>query len=409
MKDIYEILNSADPNRAVPEDMEKIQLSESEQESVFQYVTAHSGPEAEGRKKWFQSTAAAAVVVICCIGAVTIPVAAAISHYMNGNTNSNYREIIQKEAVVKEGASEGEFSAKDVKVELMEVSRVDDDYRITCRVEFPETADLTELKAECEQMSSEGRDLITCVDAINEMILVDGDDLDTELPAELGGPNRCLGLALCTDISFEGNVMLQKIELQLDENYLAWTGEEHTFTVCYRDFKLGDQVIEGEWNCDYDVSGSAYEQDMPITVAMNLSGETLEGDVYTLDAYAVTPNGITLYGTQKQHETVEYEYPCSMATARVLAWDDLGNYYLMYARFPEYNADSSEVQQCVFYIYDGVQATVLADRPYLTEWDQNASQVTIALQQVIDSWDEKGTYLGTEYELISEPFTIQLK
>lgn len=413
MRDIYKILNNADPEQVVPENMEKVDLSESEQESVFQYVTSHAiSGKNNGKKRWFKNTAAA-IVIICCIGAVSVPVTAAIGYYINSyineNTNNNYREEVQKEAEVKTAESDGTFSTEDVKVELMEVSRVDDDYRVTCRVTFPETADLTELKEECEQVSSEGKDLILGVDAINENVLIDGDNLDEKLPFETGEANRCLGYALCLDISFEKNVMIQKIEVKFDEEFLARTGEEHTLTVCYKDFKLDDQIIKGQWSCDYDLSGDSYEQDAPVTVAMNLSGETLEGEIFTLDAYAVTPNGITLYGTEKRQSATAYEYPCSAATGRVLAWDNLGNYYLLYGHVFGYDENSDGLQQYVYNIYGGASATINADRTYLTEWDPNATQVTVALQQVIDSWDENGKYVGTEYELISEEFTIPLK
>lgn len=43
------------------------------------------------------------------------------------------------------------------------------------------------------------------------------------------------------------------------------------------------------------------------------------------------------------------------------------------------------------------------------KWNPDATQVTVALQQVIDSWGENGKYIGTEYELISDEFTISLK
>lgn len=411
MSDIYKILNNADPERAIPEKMEKVNLSQTEQENIFRYVTSKDNPAKQNKSRyWFKNTAAAAAI-ICCIGVASVSVTAAINYYVNGNTNRNYRDTVQKEAEVKTVESDGIFSAEDIKVELLEVSRVDDDYRITCRVTFPETADLTELKAECEQVSAEGNDLILGVDAIKENILIDGRSLDEKISSGAETGNFSLGYALCTHIDFEKNVMVQKIDLKFDGDYIEENGGAHMLTVRYQDFVLSDQIVKGEWNCYYEMSENSYEQDTPVTVAMNLSGETLEGDLFTLKAYAVTPNGITLYGTQKLHEPTEdeYQYPCSVATGRILAYDDLGNYYLMYPRIFDYDVNSDRVQQCVYNIYDGAFATINADREYLTEWDSDAAQITVALQQVIDSWDENGQYTGAEYELISEEFTIPLK
>ena len=97
---------------------------------------------------------------------------------------------------------------------------------------------------------------------------------------------------------------------------------------------------------------------------------------------------------------------------RIVAWDDLGNYYLMYGRSKDYNIDDSTIPYHKrFTIYDGSNGSLdgQENRDYKLVWDENASTVTFAMEKKTDKWDaETRKFVGADYEFVSEPYTVEL-
>ena len=78
---------------------------------------------------------------------------------------------------------------------------------------------------------------------------------------------------------------------------------------------------------------------------------------------------------------------------RIVAWDDLGNYYLMYGRSKDYNIDDSTIPYHQrFTIYDGSNGSL-----------------TFAMEKKTDKWDaETKEFAGADYEFVSELYTVEL-
>ena len=97
---------------------------------------------------------------------------------------------------------------------------------------------------------------------------------------------------------------------------------------------------------------------------------------------------------------------------RIVAWDDLGNYYLMYGRSKDYNIDDSTIPYHQrFTIYDGSNGSLdgQENRDYKLVWDENASTVTFAMEKKTDKWyAETRKFVGADYEFVSEPYTVEL-
>jgi len=62
-------------------------------------------------------------------------------------------------------------------------------------------------------------------------------------------------------------------------------------------------------------------------------------------------------------------------------------------------------------IYDGSNGSLdgQENRDYKLAWDENASTVTFAMEKKTDKWDaETKEFVGADYELVSEPYTVEL-
>ena len=95
-----------------------------------------------------------------------------------------------------------------------------------------------------------------------------------------------------------------------------------------------------------------------------------------------------------------------------MAWDDLGNYYLMYGRSKDYNIDDSTIpyhQSSLFMISTMVHW--MDRKTGITNWCgmKYASTVTFAMEKKTDKWDaETRKFVGADYEFVSEPYTVEL-
>ena len=114
-------------------------------------------------------------------------------------------------------------------------------------------------------------------------------------------------------------------------------------------------------------------------------------------------------GTDSIYEEDDYT---KLDFMRIVAWDDLGNYYLMYGRSKDYNIDDSTIPYHQrFTIYDGSNGSLdgQENRDYKLVWDENASTVTFAMEKKTDKWDaETKEFVGADYEFVSEPYTVEL-
>jgi hypothetical protein len=372
MKDIYSLLNSV---KTEIEDLERVEMTALEKKRVFRTITG----KRKIKKRW-RGIAAAAGITLVCMGMMGIPtVRASILSYFNGNTASDYKEVINE--AVKNDTTE---------LKVLSVSRSLGEVTIKCRFEFDR--DVSALEEECAYANMpEGNVLITQpFDA--SAVFVDGynlADYDEACP---------VWFMSCRNTEISGNTLTQTIILSLrDRDY----DKNLDISLRYRDIKVAGEVIEGEWNYDYTLEAEKYTQELT-TNEMGITATDACGFVYTMDNFAVTPNGLKIFGTDGWDAdlSAETEFPCLSTMVRILVKDDLGNEYLMYPRMLNYPADNT----CVFEIYRGPAVT---DDDYLTEWAPEATKLTVAYQQILTTW-QSNLEFSEEVSIISEEYVIDL-
>lgn len=211
------------------------------------------------------------------------------------------------------------------------------------------------------------------------------------------------------------------------------------------DLVIGGNVMEGVWEYECDVKASNYADTELVTYPINVEGyATLpyeEGGDYRsiiLDSYALTANGIVFYGTYNQityysdeHYEKLKEFPEQHNTLRLLLRDNLGNEYLMYGLclesgeeldrkldpspddFESEAADLAARDREIgfpmeFTLYDGPARFDASGRNYLADWDPNATEITVVVEEERDIWDyHDGTPTST-YKNVSEEVTVSL-
>ena len=442
MKNIYDLLNQAEDNEDILSENERLEMSDIEKRRVYNRILLSSEEEQKeqscdeqkksqdnektqqaegglhieseehenrqeqakkGRKAKKLLTAAACMAVICAVG---FTAGAAVKEYLYKNTQSDYREKLDStdsEAAVDNTA---ENAIDGVDIRMTEVRMQEDSLTFDCTFTFD--GDISEMQKEMEQWAiTEGRNAIGDQLFDNAEVYVDGINvLDDDFNYVISQTDA---FVIGQNVSFEENKMhIGFLIYQLTE------GEDHTIQFCFNGLNMSDHTLEGSWKYTYEAKADAYEAELEwqdISIAAENQGEKI-----TLNRYALTPNGPKIDATVEEKKGTDSIYEedgyTKLDFMRIVAWDDLGNYYLMYGRSKDYNIDDSTIPYHQrFTIYDGSNGSLdgQENRDYKLVWDENASTVTFAMEKKTDKWDaETKEFAGADYEFVSEPYTVEL-
>ncbi len=442
MKNIYDLLNQAEDNEDILSENERMEMTDIEKCRIYNRILLDSEEEQEeqscdeqkkyqdnekaqqveggrniesedhknrqeqakkGRKAKKLLTAAACMAVICAVG---FTAGAAVKEYLYKNTQSDYREKLDStdsEAAVDNTA---ENAIDGVDIRMTEVRMQEDSLTFDCTFTFD--GDISEMQKEMEQWAiTEGRNAIGDQLFDNAEVYVDGINvLDDDFNYVI---SQTEAFVIGQNVSFEENKMhIGFLIYQLTE------GEDHTIQFCFNGLNMSDHTLEGSWKYTYEAKADEYEAELEwqdISIAAENQGEKI-----TLNRYALTPNGPKIDATVEEKKGTDSIYEedgyTKLDFMRIVAWDDLGNYYLMYGRSKDYNIDDSTIPYHQrFTIYDGSNGSLdgQENRDYKLVWDENASTVTFAMEKKTDKWDaETKEFVGADYEFVSEPYTVEL-
>lgn len=409
MKNIYDLLNQAEDNEDILSENERMEMTDIEKRRIYNRILLDSEEEnrqeqaKKGRKAKKLLTAAACMAVICAVG---FTAGAAVKEYLYKNTQSDYREKLDStdsEAAVDNTA---ENAIDGVDIRMTEVRMQEDSLTFDCTFTFD--GDISEMQKEMEQWAiTEGRNAIGDQLFDNAEVYVDGINvLDDDFNYVI---SQTEAFVIGQNVSFEENKMhIGFLIYQLTE------GEDHTIQFCFNGLNMSDHTLEGSWKYTYEAKADAYEAELEwqdISIAAENQGEKI-----TLNRYALTPNGPKIDATVEEKKGADSIYEedgyTKLDFMRIVAWDDLGNYYLMYGRSKDYNIDDSTIPYHQrFTIYDGSNGSLdgQENRDYKLVWDENASTVTFAMEKKTDKWDaETKEFAGADYEFVSEPYTVEL-
>ena len=409
MKNIYDLLNQAEDNEDILSENERMEMTDIEKRRIYNRILLDSEEEnrqeqaKKGRKAKKLLTAAACMAVICAVG---FTAGAAVKEYLYKNTQSDYREKLDStdsEAAV-DNAAENAIDGVDIR--MTEVRMQEDSLTFDCTFTFD--GDISEMQKEMEQWAiTEGRNAIGDQLFDNAEVYVDGINvLDDDFNYVISQTDA---FVIGQNVSFEENKMhIGFLIYQLTE------GEDHTIQFCFNGLNMSDHTLEGSWKYTYEAKADAYEAELEwqdISIAAENQGEKI-----TLNRYALTPNGPKIDATVEEKKGADSIYEedgyTKLDFMRIVAWDDLGNYYLMYGRSKDYNIDDSTIPYHQrFTIYDGSNGSLdgQENRDYKLVWDENASTVTFAMEKKTDKWDaETKEFAGVDYEFVSEPYTVEL-
>lgn len=409
MKNIYDLLNQAEDNEDILSENERMEMSDIEKRRIYNRILLDSEEEnrqeqaKKGRKAKKLLTAAACMAVICAVG---FTAGAAVKEYLYKNTQSDYREKLDStdsEAAVDNTA---ENAIDGVDIRMTEVRMQEDSLTFDCTFTFD--GDISEMQKEMEQWAiTEGRNAIGDQLFDNAEVYVDGINvLDDDFNYVISQTDA---FVIGQNVLFEENKMhIGFLIYQLTE------GEDHTIQFCFNGLNMSDHTLEGSWKYTYEAKADAYEAELEwqdISIAAENQGEKI-----TLNRYALTPNGPKIDATVEEKKGTDSIYEedgyTKLDFMRIVAWDDLGNYYLMYGRSKDYNIDDSTIPYHQrFTIYDGSNGSLdgQENRDYKLVWDENASTVTFAMEKKTDKWDaETKEFAGADYEFVSEPYTVEL-
>ena len=421
MKNIYDLLNQAEDNEDILSENERMEMTDIEKRRLYNRILLDSEEEnrqeqaKKGRKAKKLLTAAACMAVICAVG---FTAGAAVKEYLYKNTQSDYREKLDStdseaaadntadNVIVDTADNTAENAIDGVDIRMTEVRMQEDSLTFDCTFTFD--GDISEMQKEMEQWAiTEGRNAIGDQLFDNAEVYVDGINvLDDDFNYVI---SQTEAFVIGQNVSFEENKMhIGFLIYQLTE------GEDHTIQFCFNGLNMSDHTLEGSWKYTYEAKADAYEAELEwqdISIAAENQGEKI-----TLNRYALTPNGPKIDATVEEKKGTDSIYEedgyTKLDFMRIVAWDDLGNYYLMYGRSKDYNIDDSTIPYHQrFTIYDGSNGSLdgQENRDYKLVWDENASTVTFAMEKKTDKWDaETRKFVGADYEFVSEPYTVEL-
>lgn len=409
MKNIYDLLNQAEDNEDILSENERMEMSDIEKRRIYNRILLDSEEEnrqeqaKKGRKAKKLLTAAACMAVICAVG---FTAGAAVKEYLYKNTQSDYREKLDSTDSEAAADNTAENAIDGVDIRMTEVRMQEDSLTFDCTFTFD--GDISEMQKEMEQWAiTEGRNAIGDQLFDNAEVYVDGINvLDDDFNYVI---SQTEAFVIGQNVSFEENKMhIGFLIYQLTE------GEDHTIQFCFNGLNMSDHTLEGSWKYTYEAKADAYEAELEWQ-DISIEAENQEEKI-TLNRYALTPNGPKIDATVEEKKGIDSIYEEDGCTKldfmRIVAWDDLGNYYLMYGRSKDYNIDDSTIPYHQrFTIYDGSNGSLdgQENRDYKLVWDENASTVTFAMEKKTDKWDaETKEFAGADYEFVSEPYTVEL-
>lgn len=442
MKNIYDLLNQAEDNEDILSENERMEITDIEKRRIYNRILLDSEEEQEeqscneqkkyqdnekaqqveggrniesedhknrqeqakrGRKAKKLLTAAACMAVICAVG---FTAGAAVKEYLYKNTQSDYREKLDSTDSEAAADNTAENAIDGVDIRMTEVRMQEDSLTFDCTFTFD--GDISEMQKEMEQWAiTEGRNAIGDQLFDNAEVYVDGINvLDDDFNYVI---SQTEAFVIGQNVSFEENKMhIGFLIYQLTE------GEDHTIQFCFNGLNMSDHTLEGSWKYTYEAKADAYEAELEWQ-DISIEAENQEEKI-TLNRYALTPNGPKIDATVEEKKGIDSIYEEDGCTKldfmRIVAWDDLGNYYLMYGRSKDYNIDDSTIPYHQrFTIYDGSNGSLdgQENRDYKLVWDENASTVTFAMEKKTDKWDaETKEFVGADYEFVSEPYTVKL-
>ena len=421
MKNIYDLLNQAEDNEDILSENERMEMSDIEKRRIYNRILLDSEEEnrqeqaKKGRKAKKLLTAAACMAVICAVG---FTAGVAVKEYLYKNTQSDYREKLDStdseaaadntadNVIVDTADNTAENAIDGVDIRMTEVRMQEDSLTFDCTFTFD--GDISEMQKEMEQWAiTEGRNAIGDQLFDNAEVYVDGINvLDDDFNYVI---SQTEAFVIGQNVSFEENKMhIGFLIYQLTE------GEDHTIQFCFNGLNMSDHTLEGSWKYTYEAKADAYEAELEWQ-DISIEAENQEEKI-TLNRYALTPNGPKIDATVEEKKGTDSIYEedgyTKLDFMRIVAWDDLGNYYLMYGRSKDYNIDDSTIPYHQrFTIYDGSNGSLdgQENRDYKLVWDENASTVTFAMEKKTDKWDaETKEFAGADYEFVSEPYTVEL-
>lgn len=409
MKNIYDLLNQAEDNEDILSENERMEMTDIEKRRIYNRILLDSEEEnrqeqaKKGRKAKKLLTAAACMAVICAVG---FTAGAAVKEYLYKNTQSDYREKLDSTDSEAAADNTAENAIDGVDIRMTEVRMQEDSLTFDCTFTFD--GDISEMQKEMEQWAiTEGRNAIGDQLFDNAEVYVDGINvLDDDFNYVI---SQTEAFVIGQNVSFEENKMhIGFLIYQLTE------GEDHTIQFCFNGLNMSDHTLEGSWKYTYEAKADAYEAELEWQ-DISIEDENQEEKI-TLNRYALTPNGPKIDATVEEKKGIDSIYEEDGCTKldfmRIVAWDDLGNYYLMYGRSKDYNIDDSTIPYHQrFTIYDGSNGSLdgQENRDYKLVWDENASTVTFAMEKKTDKWDaETKEFAGADYEFVSEPYTVEL-
>lgn len=442
MKNIYDLLNQAEDNEDILSENERLEMTDIEKRRVYnrilldseeeqeeqscdeqkkyqdnekaQQVEGGRNIESEGHKNRQEQakkdrkakkllTAAACMAVICAVG---FTAGAAVKEYLYKNTQFDYREKLDSTDSEAAADNTAENAIDGVDIRMTEVRMQEDSLTFDCTFTFD--GDISEMQKEMEQWAiTEGRNAIGDRFFDHTEVYVDGINvLDDDFNYVI---SQTEAFVIGQNVSFDGNKMHMGFLI-----YQLTEGEDHTVRFRFNGLNMGDHALEGSWEYTYEAKADAYEAELEwqdISIAAENQGEKI-----TLNRYALTPNGPKIDATVEEKKGTDSIYEedgyTKLDFMRIVAWDDLGNYYLMYGRSKDYNIDDSTIPYHQrFTIYDGSNGSLdgQENRDYKMVWDENASTVTFAMEKKTDKWDaETRKFVGADYEFVSEPYTVEL-
>ena len=442
MKNIYDLLNQAEDNEDILSENERMEMTDIEKRRIYNRILLDSEEEQEeqscdGQKKYQDNekaqqveggrniesedhknrqeqakkgrkakkllTAAACMAVICAVG---FTAGAAVKEYLYKNTQSDYREKLDSTDSEAAADNTAENAIDGVDIRMTEVRMQEDSLTFDCTFTFD--GDISEMQKEMEQWAiTEGRNAIGDRFFDHTEVYVDGINvLDDDFNYVI---SQTEAFVIGQNVSFDGNKMHMGFLI-----YQLTEGEDHTVRFRFNGLNMGDHTLEGSWKYTYEAKADAYEAELEwqdISIAAENQGEKI-----TLNRYALTPNGPKIDATVEEKKGTDSIYEedgyTKLDFMRIVAWDDLGNYYLMYGRSKDYNIDDSTIPYHQrFTIYDGSNGSLdgQENRDYKLVWDENASTLTFAMEKKTDKWDaETRKFVGADYEFVSEPYTVEL-
>ncbi len=341
---------------------------------------------------------------------------------------TQYRKNVKDDFRIK---SEGKAEAK-----IVNISSAGPNVKVGVELKFNDDVDLTELQNSIEEVSGYGVggswSTITNSNRINLKAFLDGREVEC-----WGNKSRSDGQKLYLDL-FMGNMFEDNIKAL--EEYNESNGQEPLTVNSTQEeidahFAEIEQFLEapdyasgtiqinlefpeklgGMYSFTTDIDDYIVDEDKEIISIDPIVGESdMYGDKQkmTVDSYSIGATGFQVYGTfdcnwENFYDECEKAGVEASIDLNVVAWDDLGNKYLLI----QCGSPDGTPEHYVAPLYDnatGLKQFSLDDGvDYKSEWDDNMTQLSFAVQRRVWIKDSSGNETKT-CELVSDTRTIDI-